>query len=408
MSGDEIIDHLGQWEGYSAGNVERREVKGRQEVWIELFPLPDREMICDGCGHVAHRVHECNERWVSDLPILDAATHLLVWRRRVWCNHCGGPKLERLSWLGRNRRTTRRLEESVARLCEMLPVGHVAEFYGLHWDTVKAIDKNSLQDRLGPVDLSGVTAIGMDEFAIHKGHRYATVVVDLLRKRVLWVGQGRSRESIRPFFELLGEEGRKRLQAVAMDMNGAYEEEVRHQCPQAEVVFDLFHVVAKYGREVLDRVRLDEAKRVGEDKEARKVIKSSKWLLLRNRENLKRPEDHVRLDELLEANQALMMAYVLKDALKQLWTFRDAAQARTSWEQWCAQAMESGIEPLILFAKRLQPYLEGILAHCRWPFHTSLLEGINNKIKVIKRMAYGFRDEEYFFLKIRYAFPGVP
>nr|CRH06493.1 Transposase for insertion sequence element [Candidatus Magnetococcus massalia] len=365
-------------------------------------------MQCDSCGSRSDRVHDMTERWVRDLPIFDAQTHLLVWRCRIWCDQCGGPKLERLNWLRRNRRLTVRFEESVARLCEFTNVKHVASFYDLHWDTVKEIDKRALTARLGPIDLSGVSILGMDEFAIQKGHRYATVIIEIPRKRVLWLGRGRSRESIRPFFEQLGRQGCKQIQAVAMDMNSAFDEEVKAQCPNAEVVFDLFHVVAKYGREVMDRVRVDEANRLREDKQARKVVKSSRWLLLRNRSNIKREEDHIRLNELLEANQALMTIYLLKDELKQLWSHDSEQKAQEAWDQWYLQAMESDIEPLKLFAKRLKPYLFGILSHCKWPYHTSLLEGINNKIKVIKRRAYGYLDDEYFFLKIRDAFPGVP
>lgn len=130
-------------------------------------------------------------------------------------------------------------------------------------------------------------------------------------------------------------------------------------------------------------------------------------MLLRNRDNLIDIDQQVRLEELLAANQSLMTTYVLKDDLKRLWSFRHRGYARRFWQQWYERALESGIEPLIRFAKRLQPYLEGILAHCLYPLHTSVLEGINNRIKVIKRMAYGFRDEAYFFLKIRAAFPGV-
>ena len=130
-------------------------------------------------------------------------------------------------------------------------------------------------------------------------------------------------------------------------------------------------------------------------------------MLLKNRENINKNEDRVRLDELLAANQALMVVYVLKDDLKELWRLGDQDDAQAAWQAWFSRAIESGIEPLIAFAKKLQNYLSGILAHCRWPLHTSLLEGINNKIKVIKRMAYGFRDDQYFFLKIRAAFPGI-
>lgn len=192
-----------------------------------------------------------------------------------------------------------------------------------------------------------------------------------------------------------------------MDMHAAYEEEVKANCPRAEVVYDLFHVVAKYGREVIDRVRMDEADRLKEDRKARKVIKGSRWLLLRNYENIKREEDRVKLSELLSANRKLMTVYVLKDDIKTLWDYQHAGYAERFWKQWYGRAMRSRIEPLKAFARKLKNYLPGILAHCRWPLETSFLEGINNKIKVIKRMAYGFRDDHYFFLKIRAAFPGI-
>jgi transposase len=403
---DDDIAWLGGWEGYRVAWIDRR-AGACPEVWICLSPKRGGPLICDGCGGEVRDIHEVEVREVRDLPILDARTWLLVPRRRVSCPRCG-PKLERLSWLGRYSRVTKRLAESVARLCGVLPIKQVAAFFGLGWDAVKAIDKRHLEEALGPIELSGVSVIAMDEFAIQKGHRYATVIIDPRVKKVLWVGRGRARKDIRPFFKLLGEKGCKRLKAVVMDMNGAYEAEVRHQCPKAEVVFDLFHVVAKYGREVVDRVRVDEANRLKHDKKARKVVKSARWLLLRNRENIKKHEDRVRLDELLAANQALMTVYVLKDDLKSLWSHRSQSHARAAWQSWFQRALESGIAPLVAFARKLEKYLPGILAHAKWPLHTSLLEGINNKIKVIKRMAYGFRDDEYFFLKIRAAFPGNP
>lgn len=408
MSNEELSRVLGGWEGYRIGTCERFEA-GRKgptaEVWIELLAGASQAMVCSGCGRPTGRLHDVTERWVRDLPVLDAQTHLLVWRRRVACPHCG-PKLEALDWLEPYDRVTRRLADSVGRLCALLPVKHVAEFYGLDRKTVKRLDKRYLERALGPVDLAGVEAIVMDEFAIHKGHRYATVIVEAATKRVLWVGRGRGREDVRPFFEQLGPAGCARLRAVAMDMNGAYEEEVRAQCPQAQVVYDLFHVVAKYGREVIDRVRVDEANRLRANRPARKLIKGARWLLLRNADHLNNPREQVRLRELLDANRALATVYVLKDDLKQLWRYRYVGAARRCWRQWCSRAMHSRIEPLKHFARNLRQRIGGVLAHCNFPLHTSLLEGINNKIKVIKRMAYGFRDDAYFFLKIRAAFPG--
>jgi transposase len=374
---------------------------------VELLAKRRVRRCCSGCGRQTRSVHDAEERRIRDLPIFEAPVELVLPRLRVRCAACG-PKLEALDWLDPYARVTKRLAVSVARMCKVMSNRHVAAFYGLAWDTVKDIDSRYLERELGPVDLAGVTEIGMDEFAIQKGHRYATVVVEPSRKRVLWVGRGRARQDIRPFFELLGAEGCRGLKAVAMDMNAAYAEEVRARCPKARIVYDLFHVIAKYGREVIDRVRVDEANRLRDDRDARRLVKGSRWLLLRNRENVTRPEDQVRLDELLAANKALMTVYVLKDDLKMLWRYRHAGYARAFWDGWHQRAMSSGIEPLKTFTRRLTPYLDGILAHCRWPLGTNIIEGINNTIKVIKRMAYGFRDDRYFFLKIRAAFPGNP
>jgi transposase len=410
LTKEELTAVFGGWEGYTLGTVGRREPNDEEgrtepELWLELIPCSSRGLQCSGCGESVNAIHDVTERWVRDLPILGTTVWLSVPRRRTACPRCG-PKLEHVEWLGRYRRVTRRLAESVARLCRLLPIKHVAEYFGLHWNTVKAIDKAHLAATLGPVDLADVETIAMDEFAIQKGHRYATVIVEPTTKRVLWVGRGRGREDVRPFFESLGAEGRQRLKAVAMDMNGAYEEEVRSQCPNAQIVYDLFHVVAKFGREVIDRVRVDEANRLRDDKPTRKVVKSARWLLLRNRENVK-PRDRVRLDELLRANRRLMTVYLLKDDLKHLWDYKYPGAAMRFWDQWYNRAIRSRIAPLKKFARNLKTRLDGVLAHCRWPLHTSLLEGINNKIKVIKRMAYGFRDDQYFFLKIRQAFPGI-
>ena len=404
----QLAQLLGEWKGYELGTFGRRPQEGDapEEVWLELRPSPGRAKVCSGCLQPVDAVHDTEERWVRDLPLLGTPVVLLVHRCRLACPRCG-PKVEHLDWLGRHQRVTRRLAESVARLARVLPLKHVAEYFRLHWTTVKEIDKRCLQETLGAPDLGGLEVIAMDEFAIQKGHRYATIVVEPRRGQVLWVCRGRGREDLRPFFEALGEEGRSRIKAAVMDMSEAFSEEVRHPCPNAEIVYDLFHVVVKYGREVVDRVRVDEANRLAADKPARSVVKGSRWLLLRNRENID-PGDRVRLAELLRANRAPAAVYVLKDDLKQLWQYKYEASARKFWEGWYRRAMRSRIAPLKKFAQNLKGKLNGVLSHCRWPLHTSLLEGINNKIKVIKRTAYGFRDDEYFFLKIRQAFPGSP
>lgn len=418
MAFEEITKLLGGWPGFQLVDVRREEVTGERavpRVVLRLEALPGQARQCSRCGEIVAEVHDVTPREVRDLPILDAETWLIVPRVRLRCPRCG-PTVEAIPWLDRYARMTQRFAESVARLARVLPIKQVAEHFGLSWDTVKTIDRAALETGLGPVDLTGIRQIAVDEFALHKGHRYATSVVDPRTARVLWVGRGRGREALRPFFQLLGPAGCARLEAVVMDMWEAYELETRAHCPHAAIVYDLFHVVAKYGREVVDRVRVDETNRVARAggphhrraQTLRRVIKGTRWLLLRNRAHVRTPGDRLRLRELLAANRHLWVAYVLKDALKRLWRYRYPGAAARAWHEWYGWAVRSRVAALVRFARKLKGRLAGILAHCRYPLHTGLLEGMNNKIKVIKRMAYGFRDDGYFFLKIRAAFPGNP
>jgi transposase len=405
-----MLDHktlqaLGCWKGYRLDRVEWPQGDSRT---LALFLRPvGKVMFCENCGSRCKQVHETTVRRVRDLPIFQFRVVLHVPRRRVICEACGGSRLEKLDWLGRYQRVTERFAQACEKLLRGSSVQAVAAFFDIGWHTVKSIDKAGLQARVLEPDWTGIQYLAMDEFALHKGHRYATVVVDPIARQVLWIGPGRSRETARSFFEQMPAGAAERIKAVAIDMTTAYELEIKAHCPQAEVVYDLFHVVAKYGREVIDRVRVDQANQLRHDRPARRVLKSSRWLLLRNRRNLQ-PEQSVRLRELLSANQPLLCVYLLRDELKRLWFYRKPAWAQKAWQHWCEQAQESAIPALQLFATRLQSYWHGILARCRHPLNTSVVEGINNTIKVIKRRAYGYRDEEYFFLKIRAAFPGNP
>jgi len=287
-----------------------------------------------------------------------------------------------------------------------MPIQHVVQLTGLHWHTLKQLDKQRLARAVTEPDWSRVRRLVMDEFALFKGHRYATVIADADTHQVLWVGEGRSREAIRPFFIQLGEHC-QHIEAVAMDMNTAFDLEVKAYCPRAEVVYDLFHVVAKYGREVIDRVRVDRANELKADPQRRRRVKRGRWVLLKNRDNMTSLQ-HAYLDELLAENRSLMVVYLLKEQLKELWYAASRKAALDAWVVWWQQVKESGISPLIHFAQKLKPYLDGIVSSACYRLHTCRLEGMNNKIKVIKRMAYGYRDAAYFFLKIRDAFPGKP
>ena len=394
------IDLAAFWPGYAVVACRQADP---HTLLISLEPLAEHLPICSRCAKPSPLIHERRMRQVRDRDLLDQRVLLQLPVRRVDCLDCGRVT-ERIDWLAPASRLTQRLRVWLEGLLQLLPISHVSRLTGLHWHTLKTLDKRRLEASVGAFEPGEVRRLVMDEFALHKGHRYATVIMDAERTRVLWVGHGNSREAIRPFFELLGEHCQQ-IEAVAMDMNTAFDLEVQQHCPQAEVVYDLFHVVARYGREVIDRIRVDQANLLREDKPARKVVKQSRWLLLRNRENLKDGQA-VQLQELLAANQPLATVYVLKDALKDLWYAPSVREGWRRWRTWLRHARDSGLAPLQRFARNLRKYARGILASARFPMHTSVLEGVNNRIKVIKRMAYGFRDSAYFFLKIKAAFPG--
>lgn len=399
------LQALGCWTGYRLASVQWPQGDSRT-LSLHLKAV-GKVIHCQHCGSRCQQIHETTIRRVRDLPLFEYRVVLHVPRRRVWCDRCGGPRLERLDWLGRYQRVTERFAKACETLLRSANVKAVAAFYDLGWHTVKAIDKMRLQASLREPDWPKIRYLAMDEFALHKGHRYATVVVDPIGRQVLWIGQGRSRQTARAFFQQLPAGVAERIEAVAIDMTTAYELEIKAHCPKAEIVYDLFHVVAKYGREVIDRVRVDQANQLRHDKPARSILKSSRWLLLRNRRSLDERQS-VHLKELLAVNQPLLCVYVLRDELKRLWFYRKPAWAQKAWQQWIEQAQQSGIAALQQFAGRLQSYWPGIVSRCRHTLNTSVVEGINNTIKVIKRRAYGYRDENYFFLKIRAAFPGIP
>jgi len=359
------------------------------------------------CGRTFRRYYDFRERFVRDLPWGPwQRVFLLVPRFRVNCPQCG-VKTEPLDWIPARRSYTRRLADAVALACrEVRSILAIAQSFGLSWDTVKGIDKAYLEGELNPPELAGVRHLALDEFSIRRRHTYATIFLDVERNRVLWVCRTREKQAVKDVFEKgFGKEVCEGIEAVSVDWWEAYEKAVQECLPHAKVVWDLFHVVKKYNQEVVDRVRLDEAKRCQTDEE-RRAMKKTKFILLKNRANLL-DDEPARLKQLLAANRRLSVVYILRDALKKLWDYSYPKAAEKWFQGWYQRAMHSRIEPLKRFARALKDRLHGILAHCRFPLHTGTLEGINNKVKVIKRVAYGFRDHDYFFLKIRAHFAGV-
>jgi transposase len=380
------------------------ELATRTQSLITLAPAEGAWPICSVCGHAGGRMHTYGTRRVRDLNLAHARVDLVVPNRKLRCATCRTIRTEGHSFLDPYRRHTLRFERAVADLCRHLPIKQVAAHFGLSWHAVKEIDQRRLEREVGTPCYDGLRLLAVDEVAVHKGHTYLTTVLDLETGRIVWVGQGRTEATLASFFAELTPEQRKSIEAVASDMAAGFRSAVEKACPHAAQVYDLFHVVAKYSREVVDVVRNQEANK--QDEAGRKLIKGSRYLLLKNESNLHEPQRQA-LKELLAANATLNTVYILKDQLREIWRCSDPALATKALDGWCALAEQSGITPLATFARNLRRHEKGIVNHCLYPLHTGRLEGINNKIKVIKRQAYGFRDDAYFILKIKGAFPGT-
>lgn len=290
---------------------------------------------------------------------------------------------------------TRGLERFVCQLSRWMTLAEVAAVSGLGWDSVKKIVKSDLGRRSARIPLKGVRYLAVDEFHVGKKGKFLTVVIDLESGEILWVAKGRGEAALSKFFRRL-RKSRAKIKAVACDMAAAYWGAVVKHLPKVDVVFDHFHVIKLINEKIDDlrRALQREADILG-----RKYLKGTRYLLLAGAENV--PDD--RRDDLAEAlrfNQPLSTAYYLKEDLRQLWNQPTRALMRRHLQSWCKRALESGITQLIVMAKTLRAHATGILNDCRHPISTGELEGINNKIKTLKRKAYGFRDEAFFILKL--------
>lgn len=271
----------------------------------------------------------------------------------------------------------------------------VARFTHLGWDTVKGIVKADLGRRFANVPLCGVSRIGVDENYLGKKAKYVTLVVDLDTGRVLWVGKGRGKEALEGFWERLRRSG-TRIEAVACDMSGAYWSAINEHLPGATLVFDHFHII-KLANEKIDEIRRGLQRTL--ELAGQKFIKGTRYLLLYGRENLP-PEKRPKLEEALAYNEPLSKAYYLKEELRQLWSLPGKHAAQEHLQQWVLKAYATGVQPLKKLANTLMNHARQILSYFDHPISSGIMEGINNKIGRLTRMAYGYRDVDFLHLRI--------
>jgi transposase len=276
-----------------------------------------------------------------------------------------------------------------------MTLSDVAELTLLSWDTVKTIVKTHLARDYGKPLLKGVRYLGIDEIHLGKKQRYYTIVIDLEDGRILWAKPGRGGAALQGFWRRL-RLAKTKIQAVATDMSAAYWCAVREHLPDAALVFDKFHVI-KLMNERLDDLRRQMVREAEGPLKLR--IKGTRFLLLRNPENLK-AEQIPKLDEALRRNEPLLLGWYLKEELRELWNQPSRQKMEAFLKDWCEKASQTSIGQLHKMAKTLRTHATGILAYAEHPITSGRLEGINNKIKTLTKRSYGFHDENFFVLKL--------
>jgi transposase len=355
-------------------------------------------LCCSDCGSYEVMKAGVVPRRFRSLPIGARPVWIELPVQRLCCGSCGKTRQARIAFADPGCGYTRCFERYVLELSEHMTIKAVAVHLGIGWDTVKDIQKRWLHTRFRKPKLKHLKHLAIDEISIGRGHRYLTVVLDLDSGAVVFVGEGKGADSLRVFFKRL-RASHARIRAVATDMSPAYTAAVRDNLPRAVHVFDRFHVVKLFN----ERFSLfrQELQREAEGPLAKKVLKGTRWLLLKNPENLDDEKDERRrLEKALALNKPLATVYYMKEDLRQIWDQQDKAAAEVFLDDWIARARRSGIRMLQKFAETLVQHRQGILNYYRCPITTAALEGTNNKIKTMQRQAYGFRDHEFFKLKI--------
>jgi len=390
--------------GLKAHRVTKVEQNGEQ-MTVSIDRLGTRLLRCGVCRRRCRHVHSIREeRQWRDLSMRKATLILRYRPRRIDCPRCG-IRVEDFPWAEPWARVTRALGNAVARLARELSWQGTARQYGLNWKTVAGIVRRAVQYGLRKRQRPPVHVIGIDEVSRRKGQVYLTVVYDLERRVLLWVGEDRTEEAVKPFFtEAMGRRRCATLRVVCVDMWAAYANLVEEYARNAQILFDRFHIV-KHLNEAVDEVRRSEMRRlVGKEKAE---FKSTRWLLLKNPWNLTTDQQE-RLSTLVRLNLPIVRAWYLKEAFQLFWDYRQPARAKAHLEKWMNSAMRSRLEPLKRFVRMLRSHLGGILAWTNIRLSNGALEGMNNKIKSISHRSFGFRSAENFIAAIYHCCARLP
>lgn len=403
-------------------------------VYHGYLDTPEEERICPCCGATMH-INGTSEVSLRHLPVGNELGIVRFPRSQFRCPKCGATKVQFIPFRARRHRITEQLYQFARGLLALGVFNNkqVSSMTGLGENVVKEIDLERLKEKYiinGKLFKPEQQAryLGIDEFLLHSGYRYATLIVDLETGRILWLGRGKSKQVVYDFIDHVGLEWMDGVEAVACDMNSDFQEAFEERCPHIQVVFDHFHIVKNFNEKVVKRVRIDEQERLMEegDTDAAKALKHSRYILTSNRSTLQKKDaeaaegkvlrkgsdlfgtdavvrkggNEERYDELLKQNKLLFTLDLVKEKLADAYTETDEARMADKITEIIDLCQSTSCKPLHWFGRLLLNHFEGIIAHATYHISSGKVEGINQRIKTLRRQGYGYPDDEYFFLKL--------
>lgn len=391
-----------------------RELLGLQQARVKGFEFEETGLVvdvaprtrspyCGGCGRRCRRGHDARERRWRHVDLAGLRVELRYSIRRVDCRTCG-VTTELVPWADHGVWFTRTFEDQVAYLAQKTDRTSVSTVMRTSWSTVGAIVQRVVARNLPADLLDGAIRIGIDELSVRRHHEYITVVTNHDTGKVIWAKPGRDAATVKSFFDELGKERTAKLELVTLDLSAAYIAAVKEAAPQAQHVYDRFHV-QRLAHDALDKVRREQVRELKGTDEA-KAVKKTRFALQKRPWNLTQ-KDHERLSCVQLGNMPLFRAYLLKETLAGVLDGRQVNVARRKLSEWIAWAQRSRLEPFCKAARTIQKYAEGILAYVQTGLSNGPHEGLNGKIRTLTRRSYGFHDPQSLIAMVMLCCAGV-
>jgi transposase len=382
------------WPGYRVWRHEIDERAKTLKLWVRR-KRGNRKLICSGCGRRVHHIHEICEREIRDLPVFEFRSTVVIELYRLRCRDCG-PRVERVDQLPSKAPFSKRFEDAVGQACEGASARQVAVRFRLPESTVRAIDLRYLERWAAARKKPALRQMGVDEIHLGKKQKFLTVVSNLETGEPLWFGAERRKETLDTFFkEELSQRQRRRIEAACVDMWEPFRLSIEQWAPQCRIVYDKFHIM-QHANKAIDEVRRAEFFRKGG--RMRGLVKGKRWLLLTRWVNLtsgKRQE----LNALFALNRKLLKAYLLKESLDRLWTYRYEGSMLNYLQRWINQLRWQRLPSFQKLAGMLLKHLDGILNYCRTKVPMGVVEAVNGNIKTLLRRGRGYKNLRYLLLK---------